>query len=180
MTQYLFLRHAEAADGTNDHDRPLSERGIAQAKHCKLTRFPCDLIVTSSATRAVQTATILRENHYPHAPLEHVKQLYMPQRNPDIHSVLKMLDALGDANLTQYLAADRDGAWKRYTKEAHKALLETVNTHHAQHVLVVAHANIINDIALQIDPEAGELRSLYFAPCTGFLLENHRQLEFIF
>ncbi len=180
MTQYLFLRHAEATTHEDDHERPLSENGKAQANKCKLSHFPCDLIVTSSAKRAVETATILRAKHYPHVPLEHVKQLYLPQKNPDIQTVLKMLDDLGEANLTQYLASDRDGAWKRYCKEAYDALITAEKKHHAKHILIVAHANIINDVGMQIDVEAGELRSLYFAPCTGFLLENHRQLEFIF
>lgn len=180
MAQYTFLRHAEAANHNADHERPLSQAGEAQANTCNLSAYPCDLILTSSALRAVQTAERIRANHYPDIPLEHVKELYLPQTKLDSQTVLKMLSEQESANLTQLLARDREGAWRRYCQEAYDALTKAVEKHHAHDILVVAHANIINDLALRIAPEAEELRSLYFAPCTGFRIDAHRTIEYIF
>lgn len=180
MTQYTFLRHAEAAKHDSDHDRPLSKAGEAQARNCNLSSFYFDLILTSSAHRAVQTADIICANYFPDTPVGHVKELYLPQKKPDIQTVIKMLNEQEGANLTRLLAKDREGAWKRYSQEAYDALKQAVEKHRAQHILVIAHANIINDLGLKIVPEAGELRSLYFAPCTGFRIEPDRSISYIF
>jgi len=55
-----LLRHAEAADGTPDEDRPLTDHGVAQAEAAgrALTRMgePISLCLTSPKLRAVQTA----------------------------------------------------------------------------------------------------------------------------
>lgn len=179
MTQYLFLRHAEATDNAEDHEKPLSAKGEMQARHCKLPPFFCDLMISSSAKRALQTAQIIRETHYPKAPLESLSELYLPPKNPDLATVVNMLNHLGGANLNQYLAEDREGAWKRYCKAAYEALMATIQKQGALHVLIVAHANIINDLGLHIAPQAGELRSFYFAPCTGFLIQDDFTIELI-
>jgi phosphohistidine phosphatase SixA len=57
-----LLRHAEAADGTPDDDRPLTERGIAQAEaaghalaHLGVS---IDICLSSPKLRALQTAQL--------------------------------------------------------------------------------------------------------------------------
>jgi phosphohistidine phosphatase len=55
-----LLRHAEAADGTPDDERPLTERGIMQAQdagHALIALgVPIDVCLSSPKVRAVQTA----------------------------------------------------------------------------------------------------------------------------
>ena len=55
-----LLRHAEAAEGTQDDERPLTERGIMQAQDAghALTALgvPIDACLCSPKLRAVQTA----------------------------------------------------------------------------------------------------------------------------
>jgi phosphohistidine phosphatase len=55
-----LLRHAEAADGTPDDDRPLTERGIMQAQDAgralEQLGVTIDACLTSPKLRALQTA----------------------------------------------------------------------------------------------------------------------------
>ena len=69
----LFIRHAKALqrDDWKDDDllRPLSNEGIKKARHLfsKLPHiYPIDVIVSSKALRATQTAQLLKE-FYPNA-----------------------------------------------------------------------------------------------------------------
>ena len=60
-----LLRHAEAAEGTPDEDRPLTERGVDQARAAgfaldRLGARP-DLCLTSPKRRAHQTASLACE-----------------------------------------------------------------------------------------------------------------------
>ena len=60
------MRHADASAGGDDFDRPLSEAGLRQA-HDVAARFlsygiGVDAIVSSSATRAMQTAVCVRDD----------------------------------------------------------------------------------------------------------------------
>ncbi len=64
----LFIRHAKAVDreewSGNDLQRPLSQEGVKKAKEffSKLPKiYTIDVIVSSKATRAIQTAEILKE-----------------------------------------------------------------------------------------------------------------------
>jgi phosphohistidine phosphatase len=55
-----LLRHAEAADGSPDDERPLTERGIRQAEAAGLALFRLgthiDVCLSSPKARALQTA----------------------------------------------------------------------------------------------------------------------------
>jgi phosphohistidine phosphatase len=57
-----LLRHAEAVEGTPDDERPLTERGIAQAEAAgwalKQLEVPIDACLSSPKLRAVQTAQL--------------------------------------------------------------------------------------------------------------------------
>ncbi len=64
----LFVRHAKALDRSEWHEddllRPLSQEGIKQAKEffAKLPKiYSIEAIISSKATRAIQTAEILKE-----------------------------------------------------------------------------------------------------------------------
>jgi len=71
MVDLILWRHAEAVDGTPDHARPLTAKGIKQAK--KVAAFldqhlPEERrILVSPATRTQQTATALT-SHFTLAP----------------------------------------------------------------------------------------------------------------
>src|SRR5579859_1102112 len=60
MTMLWLLRHAEAADGAPDDQRPLTEKGIAQAeavgRALRQLGENIDICLTSPKLRAVQTA----------------------------------------------------------------------------------------------------------------------------
>jgi phosphohistidine phosphatase len=60
-----LLRHAEAADGVPDDDRPLTERGIAQARDAGLALAALganlELCLTSPKRRALETARLACE-----------------------------------------------------------------------------------------------------------------------
>jgi len=60
-----LLRHADAASGTPDSERPLTERGTrqAQAAGCALERLGAsiDVCLTSPRLRALETARIVAE-----------------------------------------------------------------------------------------------------------------------
>jgi phosphohistidine phosphatase len=62
---WWLLRHAEAADGIPDDDRPLTQRGIAQARDAgrALTRLGTrlELVLTSPKRRALETAQLACE-----------------------------------------------------------------------------------------------------------------------
>jgi phosphohistidine phosphatase len=69
MKTLLVLRHAKSSwdhPQLADHDRPLNRRGKADAprmgEHLKREGFVPDLMITSTARRAVQTATLVAEN----------------------------------------------------------------------------------------------------------------------
>ncbi len=69
----LFIRHAKALERSewkeDDLLRPLSEEGIQKAKDffaCIRKLYKIDVIITSQATRALQTAKLLI-NYYPNA-----------------------------------------------------------------------------------------------------------------
>ena len=55
-----LLRHADAADGTPDDERPLTERGVTQAQDAghalAALGVPIDICLSSPKLRAVQTA----------------------------------------------------------------------------------------------------------------------------
>ncbi len=175
---YHFLRHAEAEPRGDDLNRPLSEMGKRQAKNCALGSSTLDLIISSSARRAQQTAEIIRSSHHLNIPIKIVPELYLPQKNPDIHTVLHMLETLGSSALSEFHEKDREGAWNRYCEEAFKALMTVINASQAHCILIVAHANVINDLGLKIAPHSEELKSIYFAPCTGFVIDTDQTVCF--
>lgn len=84
MKTLFLIRHAEAAyadDNTNDFERPLTEAGLQQANQMaeKLKTFDIkpDLIISSSALRALTTAKIMADVlHYPNETIKTVENIY--------------------------------------------------------------------------------------------------------
>jgi phosphohistidine phosphatase len=78
-----LLRHAKSSwddPGLPDHDRPLAPRGRRAAerlsRHVAATEVVPDLILCSSATRAVQTWEGIRSGFPPDTPVEVSPELY--------------------------------------------------------------------------------------------------------
>ncbi len=83
MKKILFVRHAKSLceqDGLHDHDRPLEKRGEDDAdaisKRLKIENIIPERFITSSATRAQQTAIIMQGNLNPNTQLEVNKDIY--------------------------------------------------------------------------------------------------------
>jgi phosphohistidine phosphatase len=85
MKQLLLIRHGKSDwdhPGLSDHDRVLNERGLRDAPRMaealKQRGIAPDLIVTSTATRAATTATMLAEGlGYPVERIVKVPDLYL-------------------------------------------------------------------------------------------------------
>jgi len=112
MQRLTLLRHAQALDtprGGRDFDRPLSDRGIieargaAQALQAAMPRP--DLILASSARRTTQTAELVRDTAFADAPLIVEPQLYLA----DADTLLDVLHSLGDGFATVLLVAHNPG-----------------------------------------------------------------------
>lgn len=84
MKTLYIVRHAKSSwkyDSVKDIDRPLKERGINDAhllsKYLAENIKRPDVFITSTANRALHTATIFCENfEYPHSQLQMKRQLY--------------------------------------------------------------------------------------------------------
>ncbi|MBL9159108.1 MAG: histidine phosphatase family protein [Verrucomicrobiales bacterium] len=98
MKQLLLIRHGKSDwdhPGLSDHDRVLNERGLRDAPRMadalKKRGISPDLIVTSTATRAATTASLIAEGlGYPCEEIIKVPDLYLaPPR-----TILRVIQAL--------------------------------------------------------------------------------------
>lgn len=178
-TAFVFIRHGEASHHNIDKDRPLSSEGkfqaIARARLLKSTTF--DLVITSSALRAKQTAQTIMEALNISPPTIEIDQLYQPKTPSDRHHVNLLLETLDSKPLSTYISHDKYQAWERYTHEAFNALESAININ-AQRILIVAHGNIINAVGLLLNPSAARLIEIYFNYCEGFEI-SHEQLTIL-
>ncbi|MCU0691750.1 MAG: histidine phosphatase family protein [Polyangiaceae bacterium] len=83
MKKLLLLRHAKSGwdDNLDDHERPLNARGKKAAprmgKLLREQRLRPDLIVTSTATRALKTARVVAEACGYEGPVQQDRSLYL-------------------------------------------------------------------------------------------------------
>ena len=79
MKKLILVRHAKSSweNNLSDHDRPLNDRGIADAilvsNHIKESDFSADLVLSSDAVRAKTTAKIFVENLQIEASIFHLE-----------------------------------------------------------------------------------------------------------
>ncbi|MDO5523690.1 MAG: histidine phosphatase family protein [Bacteroidia bacterium] len=95
MKKLLIMRHGKSAwdsEYLNDYDRPLNERGKKNA--AEMGRFlleECgkpELILTSSAKRAMETATLAAISlSYPQEKIEAGKELYLAETGEIMRSI---------------------------------------------------------------------------------------------
>lgn len=172
-----FIRHGHTIAGKVDKIRPLSTEGILQAKQCASnlkTNHLFDLIITSSAVRAKETAQIIMDETESLARIIEIDELYQPQILNDRKLVNKLLERLGAVPLKIYNTQDLQGAWQKYSFSAFNAVSTAIKRHSSKKVLVVAHGNIINAIALQFSKNVDDLTEIYFNHCKGFEIHEDK------
>ncbi len=130
----ILVRHAEAVDRSpdGDHERELTERGMAQAEEAGRWLHEhgigVDEALCSTAARARQTAEGLWAGGCPEAEVHHLRQLYngsseailavLREADPDANVVMVVGHAPGIPALASVLA-DGEGS-----AAAHRALAE--------------------------------------------------------
>lgn len=147
-----FLRHADAKPAIDDINRPLSELGKSQAiqRAKSLLGEKYDLVLISSALRTKQTAEIITEQIECEAPFITLDELYLcPTRQN--HSA----------------------------EEICKIIHQIESEKQACNILVVAHANIINQIGELMLPLASDMLKVHFSPTEGFCIKNDADLILI-
>lgn len=155
MRTILVLRHAKSSwsdPGLSDHDRPLNKRGKQDAPRIgELMRFEelfPDIILTSSAKRAVMTAKLIIESsgyegdlvvsrdlyaHYPEAYVEQLQALDTPYQcamvvghNPGVEELVEMLTGEWSRMTTAALAHIQMpiDCWEDLGESAHGVLVK--------------------------------------------------------
>lgn len=102
MKTLYLLRHAKSShhdSDLTDFDRPLSERGYADAhivsKHLALKKIRIDVLISSPAIRALTTALIFAGNlNYPVEKILLRPQLY----NAGVHNYLACIESIRECN----------------------------------------------------------------------------------
>ena len=98
MKTLLLMRHAKSSwkeENLSDHERPLKKRGRKDAKKIakvidKNDLFP-ELILSSTATRAMETVDVIVENLEYENEIRYLDELYMGEPE-DFVNALRNLD----------------------------------------------------------------------------------------
>ena len=113
MKKIILVRHGKSAwnnPNLTDHDRPLAERGLNDVPEMgirlKEKGIVPDLILSSTATRAAQTAEILAEVlHLPKTKITYEKNLY----HASASTILKNIQRQDDANELIFIVGHNPG-----------------------------------------------------------------------
>lgn len=113
MKKLILIRHAKSSwdkPWQNDHDRPLADRGLRDAqkmaKRLKKRGIHPDIILSSTALRAIQTAQITaQELSYPEEKIECEKNLFHASPN----MILKCIHQQKDSHDTLFLIGHNPG-----------------------------------------------------------------------
>ncbi len=96
MKKLLLMRHAKSSWGDSsipDHDRPLKKRGQKDAEHMgkllKSKELEPDLILSSTALRAKQTAEIMADTCKCKKEIIFLDSLYMAEPADILHAIEK-------------------------------------------------------------------------------------------
>ncbi len=102
MLRLALMRHGEAAfSNGDDHDRPLTDRGIAQANSAALLLSQCGFaptsILSSDAKRTRQTTQCIVDNLNVSAPIVYNPMLY------DSYTTQEFIDCIASSAVGQNL-----------------------------------------------------------------------------
>lgn len=107
----LVVRHAKAGypEGVADHDRPLTDRGVRDARHLgewlAAERFAPDLVLCSTAVRTRQTWDLAAEGLEADVELQHERRLYAA----DADTVLEVIRTHGGEHHTVAVVGHEPG-----------------------------------------------------------------------
>lgn len=113
MKKLILIRHAKSSwdkPWQNDHDRPLAERGLRDApemaKRLKKRGIKPEIILSSTALRAIQTAKITaQELNFPEEKIETEKNLFHASPN----MILKIIHMQKDTHETLFVFGHNPG-----------------------------------------------------------------------
>lgn len=113
MKKLILIRHAKSSwdkPWQNDHDRPLAERGLRDApemaKRLKKRGIQPEIILSSTALRAIQTAKITaQELNFPEEKIETEKNLFHASPN----MILKIIHMQKDTHDTLFVFGHNPG-----------------------------------------------------------------------
>jgi phosphohistidine phosphatase len=119
MKTLILLRHAKSAPaepGQSDFDRPLSDRGNADAPRmaawlAKAGYVP-DLVLCSSAARTKATLALFQPHLPPGVPIKRLKSLYLIEANPLLQHVRLLATDINTVLLIGHNPGLEDGAQK--------------------------------------------------------------------
>lgn len=101
MKTLFILRHAKSSwedEKLADFDRPLNKRGLEAAplvgEAIRQNKFKIDLIVSSPATRAAQTATMVREAAQIEAEIKFDERIYEASSHRLLHIASELDNAI--------------------------------------------------------------------------------------
>lgn len=99
MNELILIRHSNAESesfNNSDFERKLSDKGIKRAKHqankMQLSGKIPDLIITSSAVRAIETSNIFLEELRADCPVKEIPFLYEDFTTSDFFNLLNSID----------------------------------------------------------------------------------------
>ncbi len=99
MKTLLMMRHAKSSwkhENLSDHERPLKKRGeqdaIQMGEHIRQLELTPQRIISSSAKRAYQTATLFAEAAHYEGEISVRRDLYCGAEPDDYLAVLRQLD----------------------------------------------------------------------------------------
>jgi phosphohistidine phosphatase SixA len=148
----IVIRHAQAKEGSPDISRPISENGRMQAKNCAAllqeNHKEFDLLITSSATRAKNTAEVI---------LQELKQL------PKSYEIDRLYQLFNPEDKNP-----ADNWSTEYEEQTINSVKEILAKHQPKEVLIVAHMRVINSIGLALAFKSAELKNAHFSNCEGF------------
>lgn len=175
--KYTFIRHGEAGGAEQDEYRQLTEQGYEQAisRAAKMNGSRFDLVIFSSARRALQTVTCFDCNEIEKVELD---ELYFPPDETDSNALDDMLGKLGCDTLRTYINANRP-LLARYASDASHAILQIVRERSAHNVLAVGHAVLLNAAAFALSMGDENILDYNLGECEGIYLDENGRSTYL-
>lgn len=171
MPKYTLIRHGRAGKADRDEDRMLTKKGREQAnkRAAKLGDSQFDVIISSSASRAMETASCFSNAKQEIIPLD---ELYFPSDEEDNIALENMFDELECATLRTYLDNDKTGVMMRYAQAMADAVKSRVLGNENKNVLIVGHAVLLNALAYILSRADKNILDYNLDECEGIYINK--------